>query len=97
MLGQDVRVDLHELEVSLRPRQDRIVLAGAVDVRRVRLREGTGGAAALEPVGAYELAPLTIAFPDRAGDPVRFFGLIRFRGVRPNISFDLRDLNGRLF
>ena len=95
-LGDEVRIDLEDFEISMRPASRRLVLAGGIDVRRIRLPRG-GEPEAIEPTGAYELSPLTIALPEQPGDPVQFFGLIRFRGVRPRTTLELTDLSGLMF
>jgi len=90
VLGSNVRIDLEAFELNVNRADGRIVLAGAVDLRRQALFEEQEGS--LEPTGALELAPVTLT----PGNPPSFSGLIRFRGLNMKLPAGLADLHGQL-
>jgi hypothetical protein len=91
-LGTNERVDLTGFRVEyLRPEQ-KLILSGAIDLRRNAATEGL----ALEPIGQVGFSPITITLPPRVGDPLRFAGVVEFRQLNFNAPFSLRDLAGEM-
>jgi len=90
-LGARTRVDLEAFELAFDRPDGKIVMAGAVDLRRVD--GGERDPRALEPTGALELAPVTVV-PEAGG--ASFSGLVRFRGLDLHLPADITNLNGQL-
>ncbi|MCZ6786495.1 MAG: hypothetical protein O7E54_04945, partial [Planctomycetota bacterium] len=94
VLGENIRVDLEEFEIELNRPDGRIVLAGGASLHRYAVEKTKPKI--LAPTGSFTLNPITVTPPAHENDPVRFSGLVLFRGVNMNIALDLRDLHGEL-
>ncbi|MGQ0614193.1 MAG: hypothetical protein ACT4PV_10695 [Planctomycetaceae bacterium] len=90
VLGSNVRIDLEAFELNFNRADGRVVLAGAVDLRRQAMLQEQQGT--LEPTGALELAPITLT----PGETPTFSGLIRYRGLNMKLPAGLADLHGQL-
>lgn len=93
-LGEDVRADLTGFRVEFNRGDGTMILSGAIDLRRVEVREGP--VEILEPTGALGLSPLTVRLPRKDGEALRFSGVVEFRGVNMNTGVSAQDLAGEL-
>lgn len=95
LFGENLRADFTGIEALFNRADGKIVVTGGLDLRR---HQAPGGppSTALEPTGAFRLAPVTITPPASPDGPVAFSGLILFKGVNFNVPFGLSDVGGQL-
>jgi hypothetical protein len=94
VLGDNLRLDCKGFRLELDENRRTVILSGAIDLRRYRLREPD--LTALEPTGNVGLQPVTLKLPDRPGEPLAFHGVVDFKSFNMNMPLDLRDLSGQL-
>jgi hypothetical protein len=94
VLGDNVRVDLKSFRVEFNRHDRTIICSGAVDLRLKEVREDKPDV--LQPTGALGFSPLTLRLPDSPDEPLRFSGVIEYRGLNMNMPLDLRDMSGQL-
>jgi len=91
-LGRNARLDLTSFRAEFLRPERKLILSGALDLRRHEATEGE----ALEPIGQVGFSPLTLTLPRAEGDPLRFAGVIEFRELNCNAPISIRDLGGEL-
>jgi hypothetical protein len=91
-LGSNARLDLTGFRAEYLRREHKLLLSGAVDLRRHAATEGVD----LEPIGQIGFSPLTLTLPRAEGDPLGFAGVIEFRHLNCNVPISIRDLAGEL-
>jgi hypothetical protein len=94
VLGHNLRIDLHGVEIDVDERDRTATLRGGVELRRHRLLDEKVDA--LEPTGTLKLSPVTVRLPGPEGGPVRYNGVIEFDGLNLNMPVDARDMAGEL-
>ncbi len=91
-LGANARLDLTSFRAEFLRPERKLILSGALDLRRHEATAGT----ALEPIGQVGFSPLTLTLPRNEGDPLKFAGVIEFRQLNCNVPLAVRDLGGEL-
>jgi len=91
-LGRNARLDLAGFRVEFQRPEQKLILSGALDLRRNVATEGV----ALEPIGQVDFNPITLTLPPVQGGPLRFAGVIEFRHLNCNMPISIRDLGGEL-
>jgi hypothetical protein len=89
-LGRNARLDLTSFRAEYLRLERKLILSGALDLRRHEATKGT----ALEPTGQVGLSPLTLTLPRGEGDPLRFAGVIEFHQLNCNVPLAIRDVGG---
>jgi hypothetical protein len=91
-LGGNARLDLTGFRAEYLRRERKLILSGALDLRRHAVTAGVD----LEPIGQVGFSPLTVTLPRTPGDPLAFAGVIEFRQLNCNVPVSVRDLAGEL-
>ncbi|HEX5139248.1 MAG TPA: AsmA-like C-terminal region-containing protein [Planctomycetota bacterium] len=91
-LGGNARFDLTGFRVEYLRRERKLILSGALDLRRHAATAGVD----LEPIGQVGFSPLTLTLPRVEGDPLAFAGVVEFRQLNCNVPLSIRDLAGEL-
>jgi len=93
-LGPNIRVDLKDFRVEFNRGDRRLLLSGAVDLRRIRVTEGESPH--LEPTGMLGLSPITLRLPRVSGEPIGISGVLEYQGLNLNLPIPIHDLSGEL-
>jgi len=93
-LGPDIRVHLKDFRIEFNRGDRRVLLSGAIDMRRDRVSEGESNS--LEPTGLLGLSPITLRLPRVAGEPIRLSGVLEYQSVNLNLPIPIGDLSGEL-